>query len=586
MGRAIGWKRLRDIALSSDWISAEDLRVLRHVREGDPETGATARDFVLDDLAAAALIGHPRVFASEEATLPLEVVAANPRLDIHETLEGVRLKVYPTGASERRVVCVSDGPGRVRVYALNDAQWALASQCGSNGLQLPLRARDRLYALNSSFARHFELEAHVKLDGPVPEVPCDPRIHVQLVRAQNGLKIRLRVAPIPGGPSWAPGEGSAEVVAICVRSNGPRAERTQRDLDNERERAFTLVEACPSLRVASHSGYDYQLGELKDCLELLGELARLEDHVIVEWPEGQPLSVVAERDLKDLHLKLKQASYWLSADGELQVDANLKLSLKQLLEGVPQAEGRFLALSEGRFLALTQKLKRELEDLSVLSQHKNGQLELHPLSLGVLNRWGDELAQIELDDAAQRSLTRLREAETLEVTTPGGLAADLRPYQLEGYTWLARLTHIGAGACLADDMGLGKTLQALSLLVAHAERGPSLVVAPTSVTANWVEEAARFAPGLRVVRFAGEDREKLVRELQPGDLLVCSYGMLQQGIDFLELASSRWSCSTKHRLSRIPPRSGPRRPALSGRRCAWPSPVPPWRTTSASCGAS
>ncbi len=535
VGRAIGWKRLREIALASDWISAEDLRVLRHVREAEPEIGATTtREYVLDDLAAWALVGHPRVFADEEATSPLEVLAATPRLDVHETLEGVRLKVHPSALGERRVVCVNEGNRRVRVYALNDAQWALASQCGTGGLTLPLVARDRLYALSGAFARHFELAAHVKLEGPVPEVDCDTRIHVQLVRAQSGLKIRLRVVPIAGGPSWLPGEGPEEVVAICVRATGPRAERTRRQLETERERAQAVAEACPSLRVASRSHYDFQLAELKDCLELLGELARLQDRVVVEWPEGQPLSVVAERDLKDLHLKLKQASYWLSAEGELVVDEHLKLSLKQLLDGVRQSEGRFLALSEGRFLALTQKLKRELEDLSVLSQHKDGQLELHPLSLGVLNRWGEELAQVQLDEPSAQSLSRLREAERLEVKTPGGLAADLRPYQLEGYAWLTRLTYIGAGACLADDMGLGKTLQALSLLVAHAERGPSLVVAPTSVTANWMEEAARFAPGLKAIRFAGDERERLVRELGPGDLLVCSYGMLQQGIELLE----------------------------------------------------
>ncbi len=532
VGRAIGWKRLRDIAFASDWVNAEDLRVLRHVQEPDAASGS--RELVLGEMAAFALVGHPRVFASEEAMAPLEVVAGLPRLDLQETLEGVRIKVSPAAAAERRVVCVPEGSHRVRVFALNDAQWALASQCSSSGLLLPLRARERLYTLGSRLTRHFELESHVQLDGPVPEVPCDPRVHIQLVRAQSGLKIRMRITPIPGGPSFIPGEGNEEVVAICMRSTGPRAERTRRDLTQEAARVAVAVEACPSLRSASHMQYDYQLGELKDCLELLGELARLEDQVVVEWPEGQPLSVVGERDLKDLQLKLKQASYWMSADGELPVDPSLKLSLKQLLEGISQAEGRFFALSEGRFLALTQRLKRELEDLSVLSQQRAGQLELHPLALGILNRWEDGLAQVDLDDRASNSLARLREAAELEVRAPDGLAADLRPYQLDGYTWLARLSHMGAGACLADDMGLGKTLQALALLVSGAENGPSLVVAPTSVTSNWFEEVARFAPGLRPVRFAGDEREKLVRELAPGDLLICSYGMLQQGIELFE----------------------------------------------------
>lgn len=58
-------------------------------------------------------------------------------------------------------------------------------------------------------------------------------------------------------------------------------------------------------------------------------------------------------------------------------------------------------------------------------------------------------------------------------------------WQLEGFHWMARLTHWGAGACLADDMGLGKTVQALALILSHAEHGPTLVIAPTSVCINW-----------------------------------------------------------------------------------------------------
>jgi SNF2 family DNA or RNA helicase len=244
--------------------------------------------------------------------------------------------------------------------------------------------------------------------------------------------------------------------------------------------------------------------------------------------------VVAERDLTDLHLKLKQASYWLSAEGELQVDANLKLSLRQILEGMTRAEGRFLALSEGRFVALTQRLKQELEDLSVLSQQRNGQVELHPLALGVIHGWGAVVENVSFDARSAESLSRLRQAAEMEVVPPPTLQAELRPYQLDGFVWLSRLAHMNAGACLADDMGLGKTLQALALILAHAKQGPALVVAPTSVTANWAEEAARFAPTLRILRFAGEGREKLVSELRAGDLLISSYGMMQQGIELLE----------------------------------------------------
>ncbi len=82
------------------------------------------------------------------------------------------------------------------------------------------------------------------------------------------------------------------------------------------------------------------------------------------------------------------------------------------------------------------------------------------------------------------------------------MQAQLRPYQSDGFGWLASLWALELGGILADDMGLGKTLQALALICHARDRdpgvGPFLVVAPTSVVSNWVGEAGRFAPGLKV----------------------------------------------------------------------------------------
>ncbi|MBF4512068.1 DEAD/DEAH box helicase [Plantibacter sp. VKM Ac-2885] len=130
---------------------------------------------------------------------------------------------------------------------------------------------------------------------------------------------------------------------------------------------------------------------------------------------------------------------------------------------------------------------------------------------------------------------------------PSGLHADLRPYQVEGFRWLAFLWQHGLGGILADDMGLGKTLQTLAL-VAHARETtgttapPFLVVAPTSVVSNWVAEAARFVPDL-VVRSIATTQAKgsaSIADISAGaDIVVTSYALFR--LDAPAYQAVEWS---------------------------------------------
>ena len=126
-------------------------------------------------------------------------------------------------------------------------------------------------------------------------------------------------------------------------------------------------------------------------------------------------------------------------------------------------------------------------------------------------------------------------ASALDVPVPAGLRAALRPYQLDGYRWLALLQSTGLGGVLADDMGLGKTVQVLAVVqrmmegrsaVVPEESGPVLVVAPTSVVGAWVEQAARFCPDLRVravTRTRAKRGEELGEIVADADMVVTSY---------------------------------------------------------------
>ncbi len=124
---------------------------------------------------------------------------------------------------------------------------------------------------------------------------------------------------------------------------------------------------------------------------------------------------------------------------------------------------------------------------------------------------------------------RLRQAATGEpVDTPEGLRADLRDYQRRGLTWLAELTSLGLGACLADDMGLGKTITVIAL---HLHRGggpgggaPTLVVCPASLLGNWEAEIRRFAPGVAVRRHHGSARDL---DGVDGGFVLTTYGTMR-----------------------------------------------------------
>ncbi len=164
---------------------------------------------------------------------------------------------------------------------------------------------------------------------------------------------------------------------------------------------------------------------------------------------------------------------------------------------------------------------------------------------------------VEPGDAMREILAGLRRPGALDAAEIADtLQGTLRPYQHEGLSWLRFLTRLGLGACLADDMGLGKTIQVLALMLGESRdraqgpgaplpgegrdgagrpRAPSLLVVPASLLGNWRDEAARFAPSLKL-RFlhpAETDRQTLANiaaapeaHLADTDLVVTTYAML------------------------------------------------------------
>ncbi|CAL9289482.1 SNF2-related protein [Streptomyces sp. SudanB182_2057] len=120
-------------------------------------------------------------------------------------------------------------------------------------------------------------------------------------------------------------------------------------------------------------------------------------------------------------------------------------------------------------------------------------------------------------------------------TPPPGLDATLRDYQLHGLAWLDLMTSLGLGGCLADDMGLGKTVTLIALHLKRARTEPTLVVCPASLLGNWQREITRFAPGVPVRRFHGQDR---TLDGVDGGFVLTTYGTMRSAAD--HLAAQPW----------------------------------------------
>ncbi len=148
-----------------------------------------------------------------------------------------------------------------------------------------------------------------------------------------------------------------------------------------------------------------------------------------------------------------------------------------------------------------------------------------------------EMAQVTIN----RKLQKLSEFEEMEdIALPVNFTGSLRPYQKAGYNWFHFLKEYRFGGCLADDMGLGKTIQTLALLQKHKEdaeaaggKSTSLIIMPTSLIYNWLNEATKFAPQLRLMVHTGTQRYKSPEVFYNYDVVITTYGISRIDIDLL-----------------------------------------------------
>ena len=529
-GRKLALKRLAQEAHTLPFLRTEDRAAAAAIQVSRNWYGN--EEYFLGAEGLHALAGHPHVFNADGETI--DIVRREPELRLDEDAEWVTATVEPHDLhpGEDAVYAFQINGRRCEVIHFTPARRGLLRIVPPEGIKLPLAARPRLLEAVSALASEIRVHGGIDEDAPgTTHMEADPEPWVRLEPLDAGLKAALAVEPVPeSGLCFEPGTGGVSVFAV----REGESVRARRDLDAERRALAGLLERCPALAPRPTEREPLLLPEPADCLEFLHALQ--DAGARCKWPRGEPLRIVAQASARSLTLTVKSAAEWLRASGELKIDADRLLDLKSLFALLEARPGsRFLELAPGEFLALTATFRRQLDDFASLAASTGGgAANLHPLGALALEDLLEE-ADVTADAEWRERRARLAAAQSFEPEPPSTLQAELRPYQQDGFRWLARLSRWGAGACLADDMGLGKTVQALALLVDRAPGGPALVVAPTSVVANWADEARRFAPTLRVRPLVGaaSSRTRLLEDPASFDLFLTTYGLLQNDIDTL-----------------------------------------------------
>lgn len=541
-GHRVDFDELRSL---KETLPPEDVTILSAI-------DSASRDTRLPLAAIEALIGHPRVFNGARARQHVEVVRGNCHVETHQEHGHLVIQMEPSGAAEG-VNVVVESETRLVVYRVN-ASLARLIQLLPTGLRIPQAHQNEGLAILSRLAEHVEIRS-AEL-GACRTVVADSTPCMRISSEAGAWWVEIGVRPYGElGRFFPPGLGRSVVTV----HGGDELFDTERCFNAEEAQYHALLAKCPTLRGASLRGrtdgendfdpvHAFSLNE-EELFCLLTELRECGLACALEWKDGQAIAARGKVSGAALHGSMRRVKGWYLVNGSIQVDQVSPLALSDLVRMPFTKSGRFIRLPNGDFIEVERRIRHVLSQLASVAQlparGAPGELRVPESAFDMLRTLVESESAMDIEPSATEWLSRLDATLSSEAECAPGLQATLRSYQFEGYQWLWRLSQLGLGACLADDMGLGKTVQVIALLLVRSAAGPALVIAPTSVCTNWIEELNRFAPSLRAVEYAGKSRAALLAQFKQDsgargpDVLIASYALLQQ--DAAELAAIEWN---------------------------------------------
>jgi len=337
--------------------------------------------------------------------------------------------------------------------------------------------------------------------------------------------------------------GDQEIAVAAARRGVVRTEQDEtqvlvRDRAAEATRLAELVEwgvepTAPVGDLAGDVKFSHkQLGKVVDGLLASGWRVEAEGKLFRTAGEFK-IEVTSEID-------------WFELDAQIDFDG-IEATLPELLTAVRKGE-KYVELGDGSRGLLPAKWLDRYAPLVDLGDVEAGAVRFQPSQALLLDTLlAEQQSGLQIDRKFRQFRQRLRSFAGVEPRQePSTFQGTLRDYQRAGLGWFHFLQKLGLGGCLADDMGLGKTIQVLALLEQRRTRRmkkgetrrPTLVVVPKSLIFNWIDEAARFTPKLRVADYTGSDRRQSVGAFDDYHLIVTTYGTLRR--DIAELKNYRF----------------------------------------------
>ena len=255
------------------------------------------------------------------------------------------------------------------------------------------------------------------------------------------------------------------------------------------------------------------------------------DLVVAGWrveAEGKLI-----RPAGEFKLALSTGIDWFELDGGIQYGDH-KVTLPELLAAARRGES-MIELGDGSMGMLPEEWFKKYGMLADIATLADNGLRFTSAQASILDALLDAQPEIQVDAAFEKVRQNLRQFDgVVAIDSPSGFHGELRPYQRDGLGWLDYLQRFGFGGILADDMGLGKTIQVLAFLqrrrAIRQAKGPSLAVVPRSLVFNWIQEAAKFTPRLRVLDYTGPNRHILREIFGEYDLIITTYGTVRTDI--------------------------------------------------------